>query len=216
MFIHLQNYFSVNSFMVSKEHVINESLQLFRKMGIRSVTMDYIAEHLGMSKRTLYELFSKKEDLLTECLKKVHEEHRLKAQEILSTGEHIIEIFILFMRYHINDMKQYHPMFYYDLQKYYAEMACPQTEYFQTNMVTNIQKFVEDGKNQGVFRPDINSEIVAKLLIEQFKIATNENLFPREKYLPSDIFEHISINFLRGIATIQGIEIIEKYYQKHL
>ncbi len=202
--------------MASKEHIINESLQLFRKMGIRSVTMDYIAEQLGMSKRTLYELFPKKEDLLTECLNKIHEGHRQKAQEILSSGEHIIEIFILFMRYHIEDMKQYHPMFYYDLRKYYPEIACPQTEYFRTNMLTNMQKFIEEGKNQGVFRKEINSEIAAKLLIEQFKIASNEELFPHEKYSHAAVFEHISINFLRGMATYKGMEVIDKYYQKHL
>ncbi len=202
--------------MASKEHIVNESLQLFRKMGIRSVTMDYIAEQLRISKRTLYELFPKKEDLLTECLNKIKEMHHQKAQEILSTSEHIIETFILFMRYHINDMKQFHPMFYYDLRKYYPEIACPQTEYFHNQMLINMQKFIEEGKKQGIFRQDIHSEIAAKLLIEQFKIASNEDLFPYEKYSYAAVFEHISINFLRGMATVQAIETIEKYYQKHI
>jgi AcrR family transcriptional regulator len=97
--------------MASTEYIIQQTLSLFKKMGIRSITMDLIAEHLGMSKRTLYELFPNKDDLVKACLTNALNERKQRAQEIVSKSEHIIETFILFMRLHINELKQVNPLF---------------------------------------------------------------------------------------------------------
>jgi len=212
----LQNYFSEKSFlMASTETILKETLALYKKMGIRAVTMDFVAEHLGMSKRTLYELFPNKNDLINACLSLAIEERKAKAQEIISQSEHIIETFILFMRFHINELNQVNPLFIYDLKKYHPEVSCQKTAEFNSNMESNIRKFIEMGKNQKLFREDVDSLIHAKLIYEQVNILQNTDIFPPDQYSPSKIFEQATYTFIRGIATEKGLVIIDKYYEKH-
>ncbi len=212
----LQNYFSEKSFlMASTETILKETLALYKKMGIRAVTMDFVAEHLGMSKRTLYELFPNKNDLINACLSLAIEERKAKAQEIISQSEHIIETFILFMRFRINELNQVNPLFIYDLKKYHPEVSCQKTAEFNSNMESNIRKFIEMGKNQKLFREDVDSEIASKIVLEQINIIQNDQLFPYDKFPPSKLFEQVTINFIRGIATLDGLTVIDKYYEKH-
>jgi AcrR family transcriptional regulator len=201
--------------MASTEYIIQQTLSLFKKMGIRSITMDLIAEHLGMSKRTLYELFPNKDDLVKACLTKALNERKQRAQEIVSKSEHIIETFILFMRLHINELKQVNPLFLYDLKKYHPEVSCEKTTEFTTTMQENISKFIEMGKEQNFFRKDVDSLIHAKLIYEQVNILQNTDIFPPDQYSPSKIFEQATYTFIRGIATEKGLVIIDKYYEKH-
>ncbi|GAB4446279.1 MAG: TetR/AcrR family transcriptional regulator [Bacteroidales bacterium] len=215
-YIALQNYFSRKSFlMATTETIIKETLALYKKMGIRAVTMDFVAEHLGMSKRTLYELFPNKNDLIEACINLALKERKEKAQEIICKSEHIIETFILFMRFHINELNQVNPLFIYDLKKYHPEVSCQKTAEFNSNMESNIQKFIEMGKNQKLFREDVDSEIASKIVLGQVNIIQNDELFPYDKYAPSKLFEQTTINFIRGIATLKGLKIIDKYYYKH-
>lgn len=212
----LQNYYSTKSFiMATPETILKETLALYKKMGIRAVTMDLVAEHLGMSKRTLYELFPNKNDLINACLSLAIEERKAKAQEIINKSEHIIETFILFMRFHINELNQVNPLFIYDLKKYHPEISCQKTNEFNTNMQSNIAKFIEMGKTQQLFREDVDSSIASKLVLEQVNIIQNDEIFPSNLYAPSKLFEQTTINFIRGIATIKGLELIDKYYYKH-
>lgn len=201
--------------MATTDFIIQETLTLFKKMGFRGVTMDYIAEHLGMSKRTLYELFPNKNDLIEACLNLALKERKEKAQEIINSSEHIIETFILFMRFHINELNQVNPLFLHDLKKYHPEISCQKTEEFKLNMESNISKFIEMGKNQQLFREDVDSEIASKIVLEQVNIIQNDELFPYDKYSPSRLFEQVTINFIRGIATLEGLAVIDKYYEKH-
>lgn len=201
--------------MASTETILRETLALYKKMGIRAVTMDMIAEKLGISKRTLYEQFPNKNDLLNACLQLDMNEMKEKVIKELSDSKNIIEKIVSFMFFHINTIKQYSPNFLYDLNKYYPELSCQKTADFYSTMTNKIVDLIETGKNEKLFRTDINSEISAKLVLEQSKNLKNESLFPPESYSHSEVFEHIVITFIRGIATLKGYKLIEEYYQKY-
>jgi len=201
--------------VATSEYIIKETLSLFKRMGIRSVTMDMVAEQLGISKRTLYELFPNKYDLLTACLNLDMEEMREKGKNTLSKGENILEKIVAVMYFHINALKQYSPIFIHDLKKYYPEISCKNTNNVRQNIFYKIVELIEIGKKEQVFRSDINSDISAKLLMEQFKLVQDESFFPSERYPYAVVFEHIAINFIRGIATIKGLELIDIYYKKY-
>jgi hypothetical protein len=64
-----------------------------------------------------------------------------------------------------------------------------------------------------LFRNDINVEIVARLISEQFKMLSNQDIFPEDQFSKIEVFENIVINFMRGIATEKGLQLIEKYNQ---
>ncbi len=201
--------------MASTETMLRETLALYKKMGIRAVTMDMVAEKLGMSKRTLYEQFPNKNDLINACLQLDMSEMKENAMKELSNSKNLLEKIVLFMYFHINTIKQYSPNFLYDLNKYHPELSCEKNADFYQSMTNKIIELIETGKKEQLFRNDINSEIASRLVLEQFKYIHNESLFSPEKYSHTKIFEHIVITFIRGIATIKGYELIEEYYTKY-
>lgn len=201
--------------MPSTETILRETLAMYKKMGIRAVTMDMIAEKLGISKRTLYEQFPNKNDLVDACLQLDMKEMKEKAIKELADSKNTIEKIVSFMFFHINTIKQYSPNFLYDLNKYYPELSCEKTADFYSTMTNKIIELIETGKKEELFRTDINSEISAKLILEQSKNINNESLFPIEKYSHAEIFEYIVITFIRGIATLKGYKLIEEYYKKY-
>lgn len=201
--------------MASTETILKETLALYKKMGIKAVTMDMIAEKLGISKRTLYEQFPNKNDLLKACIQLDLKEIKEKAIKELAESKNTIEKIVSFMFFHINAIKQYSLNFLYDLNKYYPEIFCEKTADFYLTMTNRIVELIENGKKEKLFRTEINSEIAAKLVLEQSKNIRNETLFPVDKYSHSEIFEHIVITFIRGIATLKGYKFIENYYKKY-
>lgn len=201
--------------MVSTETILRETLVLFKKMGIRAVTMDMIAENLGISKRTLYEQFPNKADLIDACISYDINEFKNKKDSILKSlkNKNVIEKIFSVMFLHINTLKQYSPNFIYDLNKYY-EISIEKKASIYSTITNKIVELIENGKKEKLFRSDIDSEIAAKLVLEQFKYIQNESLFSTEKYSLTEIFEHIIITFIRGIATIKGYKLIDECYIK--
>jgi len=196
-----------------KEKIISGARQLFSKYGIRSITMDMIAEQLGVSKRTIYENFKDKDELLKYCIDEGMTEQRAKIYELIKNSENVIDATFNFIKYSINIYKTFNLLFYYDIQKYYPE-SCELK--IKQNDKQNLDRTIEllnQGKSEYLFRNEINVEIVARLISEQFKILNNQDVFPESKFSKIEVFENIVINFIRGIATEKGLQLIEKYNQ---
>ena len=85
------------------------------------------------------------------------------------------------------------------------------------NGVDNTGKFIEKGKGQNIFRPEINVELATIILFEQLQMLmeNSEKIFSMHYFSPAEVFEHISINFIRGMATKEGVELIDHYYNEH-
>jgi TetR/AcrR family transcriptional regulator, cholesterol catabolism regulator len=197
--------------MEVKDKIVTEALILFTKYGIRSITMDMIAEHLGISKRTIYENFKDKDELLRFCLEAAVVQQKDKTEDILNSSETIIEIMIKIVKHNVGVLKSVNPLFYYDIKKYYPELSKLTIEKSDKEYIERIVELLNRGLQENLFRSGINVEIVAILLFEQFKTLNNQEVFPEEKFSKAEIFENIVINFMRGIATVEGLSLIEKY-----
>ena len=197
--------------METRERIIVESSNLFKRYGIRSITMDQIAENLGISKRTIYEIFSTKDDLLNACITYGMDEGKKTSQEILKNSANILEAFLLHIKKNIEAMNSISPLFMLDAMKFHSKVFKNKMKEREVSAYNHIVDFIKAGKAEGYFRPQINEDIVSKLIIEQFKIIGNDNLFPPDKYSKSEIFENIAVNFLRGIASIKGLGIIDNF-----
>ena len=108
--------------MEIREKIIVGAGKLFTEKGIRMVTMDLIAQNLGISKRTIYENFKDKDELLSDFLLYAFEEHRKKAEEILSVSENVIEAMFNWGLFNHNEMNKINPLFFEDLKKYHADI----------------------------------------------------------------------------------------------
>jgi len=198
-----------------KERIIDESITMFMKHGVRSVTMDDIAKHCGISKRTLYESFKDKEDLLVNCVEKVHLTKKKQHEEIVAQSENVIEVLLNKIKQVMRESAQFSPTFHQEILKFYPAIAALQEKYFQEFASNEINRFIKKGVNQGLFRGDLNVDIVTSLLIGQIRFVFFE-LLKNSKFTPGEVFKTTILCFARGIATKKGLEIIEDFEKNNL
>lgn len=179
------------------------------KNGMKATTMDKVAACLSMSKRTLYEIFDSKEEMLKQVIRYSHKKHIENLCRIFKEADTVMEAFYLTLKTHQSVMGQASAAFYQDMDSSYARLRPVydnQSDTWQRNML----KAIDDGIKQGVFRSDVNYPI----LLRMFRIQM-ESLKRMEEFLPQDVtlneaFDTISISFLRSIASQEGAKILER------
>lgn len=186
------------------------------RLGIRSVSMDDIANHLGMSKKTLYQYFDDK-DQLVEAVVNDHistvegdcmhckKDAKDAIHEIFLTMEHIMEEF--------NNMN---PMLLHDLEKFYFKAYQRFRSYKDKFLLQMIRDNIEWGSREELYRPDLNVDVLSKYRIESLMIPFNVAVFPPGKYNLGMTSKIMIENFTYGLVTIKGHKLIQKYNEHRL
>jgi AcrR family transcriptional regulator len=195
--------------MELKERIIQEASQLFFNKGVKSMTMSDIANAMGISKRTLYEVFRDKDDLLATCV----DTHLKKADQefdaIMHNSKNVIDSLMCIYSKHLSDIGSVNQSVIHDLKKYhapiYAKIEASQKEGFYSFL-----PLFEKGVEQGLIRRDVNFEILLWLLKSQFRALMEDGFIPTDKYSANEVVRTIIINFIRGIVTPLGNEQIEQ------
>ena len=194
-----------------KERIIEQAGTLFSKFGIKSMTMDALAEEMRISKRTIYEHFKDKDMLLEEVVKKFKKQQAEAAHQIIEDSESAIEALFKIMRRSIHQMKQLNPLFFHDFRKYHARIFQNLSEHSDMRDYSVTLNLLQTGVKQGVFREEINIDIVNRTLHELFNLFGPESSLTQADYHRKDLFDHIIIPYFRGISTNKGMELLEKY-----
>lgn len=193
----------------ARQSIIETALAMFKKSGIKAITMDDIAAAMSISKRTIYELFNDKEDLVLQSIIYQNEKYTEEVTELrkqsTNTMEHIMRVYEknIVMNCSTN------PQFFIDAKKYTKV-----TEYFKQLHDRDTEKVLEffrDGVQEGVFRSDINYGLLNLLLHKQFEFIFNSDVF--EQYKFDEVYESIMLTMLRGISTEKGRSIIEDFHR---
>src|SRR5512138_1467464 len=145
------------------ETILLQVSRLYRRYGIKSVTMDDVAKHLGISKKTLYGFFRDKEDLVKKVLMLEYQRQSELYVNLEVRGLNAIEE--LFEAYKILKelFRDYHPSMEYDLRKYYPDLYFRIREIRRKRIYESAYRNMNKGKKEGLYRPDLNSRIIAKL-----------------------------------------------------
>ena len=196
--------------MEVRDRILEESTKQFFQFGIRNITMDDIAVSLGISKRTVYETFKDKGELVQSCIEKLTKLHDKRSAEVVSGSENVIEAIFVFMREGIKAMNAVNPVFFKDLEKLFPSLWKKLESESISKRFDLSSKLLRKGIAEGLFRNDLNVEIIAKLFHAQMNILIDESVFPRDKYDHAEIFQQMIINFTRGISTSKGIQVIEQ------
>lgn len=190
-----------------RERILERAMQDFANHGIRSVRMDDIAKSLGVSKRTVYEIFGDKETMLFEGLKIYEERKRTYLQHYAEeNGHHSIDIILEAYRMKVEEVRAVNPQFYTDLMKY------PKLEGYmkqrQAQARDGYLKFMQRGVEEGYLRPDINYEMIPLMFeaIGQY-VLSNQLL---QKYSVEELFSNYFLIALRGLCTSKGLKIIDE------
>lgn len=197
--------------MEPKERILARAEELFMQYGIRSVSMDDIANHLGMSKKTLYQYFADKDELV-EAVVDGHingiQEDCLLCRRDATDAIH--EIFITMERI-MEEFSNMNPMLLYDLEKFHFRAYQRFREHKDKFLLQVIRENIEWGIKDELYRPDVNVEVMSKFRIESMMIPFNVAVFPPGKYNLATTSELIMENFAYGLATIKGHKLIQKY-----
>lgn len=181
------------------------------KYGLKSISMDNIATDIGISKKTIYQHFENKEDLIQRVLAAHISEEKEYIQQILTTSGDAIEEMINIARHAIQMMKGVRPTVMFDLKKYYRESwHMLETQFFSFIQQT-IFKNINEGISQGYYRNDINPLIISKLYLSKSMTLLDDALFPDKEFDREELYREMIMYHLRGIASIKGLERIAQF-----
>ena len=189
-----------------RERIIERAMQDFSKHGIRAVKMDTLAKELGISKRTMYEIFEDKETLLFEGIKVYGNRKREYMHSYAEEGHDVIDIIMEAYHMKVEEVRAVNPDFYLDLMKY-PRLAQHMKEAQQKSR-EGFLAFMKRGVDDGYFRPDVNYELVPHIFdaLGQY-ILTNSLV---QQYSVKELFSNCFLIALRGFCTDKGLHTIDK------
>jgi len=195
-----------------KLHILENVGKLYLKFGIRSVTMDDVAHEFGISKKTLYQYFSDKADLVAQVierylqnpelnLQKYHEENAIDG--MFRIRAHVSKIF----RYYNNNVE-------YDLKKLYPELYKKVHDAKRERILNNTIENLRNGILQKFYRNDLDIELIAKLQVGRMLYTLNPDyqIFEEQEINSLDVFDKIMTYHMHAICTEKGL----KYYKEKL
>lgn len=188
--------------------VIKAAAEAFSQKGIKNVRMDDIASGLSISKRTLYELFSDKEELLVEVVRIHRDEVKDYMTNIASKADNVLEVIIGFYEMTIDEFKHTNRCFFEDIKKYPKVV-----EFLEESRRENINSamaFYQKGVEQGIFREDVNYPIVQEMISGQMDAL----LKSLPTYSLEEIFETLVFMHMRGISTEKGLKIVNDFLDR--
>jgi len=200
--------------MEVKNKILAKSEELFLKYGLKSVTMDDLAKQLGVSKKTLYQFVDNKADLIQQIiLGHIESEKALMVRLKLESADAIEEM-IGVARHAIKEVKKLTPTLVYDLQKYYQDTWQLIQDLHSVHTYSIIKDNIERGIQQGVYRSDINPDIIAKIYVLSTIAVIDENAFPLKAYNKEQLFIEFIKYHLQGIISERGLILYKKHLNK--
>ncbi len=196
-----------------KDRIINATQELFMKYGIRTISMDDIAKHLSISKKTIYQSYKDKDELVHELMKVKLKEDSKKFHDLEKESENVIDEVFNIMKHMGKVIGQVNPSFFYDLQKYHPETWKLFKEFKEDFILKMVEGTLVRGVKQGFIRPEINVKIISKMRMEQIEMGFNPAVFPPDKFQLLDVQLAMIDHFLYGICTLKGHKLINKYKQ---
>jgi TetR/AcrR family transcriptional regulator, cholesterol catabolism regulator len=196
-----------------KERIKQKADDLFMQYGVRSVTMDEIAVQLGVSKKTLYQYYADKDELVDAVIIDIlssNEQNCIKDRNIAKNAIHEVFLAIDMMQEMFQDMN---PSVLFELEKYYPKAF----EKFKQHKYSFLYKVMKENLERGIteelYRPDIDVEILIKARLESMLMPFNQQVFPKSKFNLIKVETELTTHFLYGLATVKGYKLITKYQQ---
>ncbi len=189
--------------------ILERVRELFYKYGVRSVSIDDICRDIGFSKKKLYEYIKSKHELVEKLL-----EHERRNFEIIFSqynfeGVNAIDILLTVSKELGENFRDISPSMTFDLKKYYPEIYHRHVEERIEFIFQKIQINLTKGIGQGIYRTDLSVELLSRLYIRRLMDLHNPEVFPADRYSFRTIFDVMIDNFIRGIATENGLAYYE-------
>jgi AcrR family transcriptional regulator len=202
--------------MEPQEKILQKAFDLFKRYGIRSVTMDEIAGQCGVSKKTVYQYFEDKDTLVESIMKNMIAKTELCCTDFSKVAENAIHQVFLIADMVQEMMEGINPVMMYDLRKYHNTAFAQLEKHKQQFIYSIIKNNMEKGIAEGLYREDIKIEVLTRYQLHNMTVVFDEDIFPKSKYTATELDYEITLYNLYGLATAKGVKLIEKYKQQRL
>lgn len=200
------------------KHILEETTKLFIRYGVKSVSMDDVARHLGMSKKTLYQYFTDKKDLVTSVMN-YHMNDTTECFHALAMEDgNAIDILLKVSRILIEKFGKLNSSVNYDLQKYYPEAFKAMMDHKKSHILENIERNLNRGIKEGYYRKDFNVTVVAYFYLVRMDhvFSIDPDNEPMKNISLETVLRELFVYHIRGIANEKGIEYLETKLMKEL
>ncbi|MBX2965925.1 MAG: TetR/AcrR family transcriptional regulator [Cyclobacteriaceae bacterium] len=194
-----------------KEKILKGTEELFMRYGIRSISMDDIARHLAVSKKTLYQHFADKDELVLMVSRNHLNKNINEFNDIRDSSRNTIEELARLSVCMKVNMESMNPTLLFDLQKFHPTSWAEWLEFKNKHLYDSIVRNITQGIADGYVREDVDPEIMAVIRIELVQTAFNNDVFPPSRFKLARVQEQLFDQFVYGIVTDKG----KKLYQKH-
>jgi TetR/AcrR family transcriptional regulator, cholesterol catabolism regulator len=197
--------------MSIETRIVIEAGELFFRHGIRTITMDDIANALGMSKKTIYQYYKDKNLLVQSLTDRILHEQVTVMNDIRKRTENPIVEILLVLEHITGFFSKINPNLFYDLQKYHPHAWYSFKLFKEKELIGFIEENLKRGIADELYRKEINVKILARLRIEQVEWGFNTKVFHAEKFSITDVQVNLLDHFLHGIVSLKGYKQIEKH-----
>lgn len=202
--------------MEVQERIKQKADELFRQYGIRSVTMDEIAGQLGISKKTIYQYFADKDELVDAVTADEIRFSQESCEKSSKESENAIDEIFQVMEFVETMFRNMNPSMLNDLEKYHPRSFKKFLDHKNRYLYDMIRKNIERGILEELYRPEIPVELMTRYRLETMMLAFNSQFLQSVKMNLAELHHEIIEHFLYGVSTLKGYKLILKYKKQRL
>ncbi len=204
----------MNDTVTLRDKLVNTASQLYLRLGIKSVSMDDVAREMGVSKKTIYQVVDNKEELVNMVMELDFCDDMQVIERNLHESHDAIDEFLRNGRYHIRSMREISPATLRDLKKYYPQIWHESMVGHQNAFKRVIISNIERGMEEGLYRADLQPDIIAQLYVATVVSVVDTSIFPAADRTISEIIYHHATYHLNGIVNQFGRDRMEAYLKQ--
>ena len=189
---------------------------MFMRYGVKSISMDDLSRELGISKKTLYQNVDSKEDLINKVILEHTKREVEEMKAIRKNSKNAIDEVIGIGRYIVRTLRDLSPNTMYDLKKYYRSCWDRLESLHKGYVLQVVKDNLNWGVKEGLYREEINTDIIGKLYMNKAMFLVDEDIFPLKEYKRDDLVKEHILYHLHGVITPKGQKLLRNYLKKEL
>ena len=197
-----------------RNEIIEQVKNLYLEFGIKSVTMDDVSHKLGISKKTLYECFTDKKQLVWSVLENMSTSPNSPYSGGMPKNLNALEELLFYYNLQVKMIQDHKPGFIYDLKKYYPRFFEHFNKIKRTRFIDHVRNNLVKGKNEGLFRSDLDEEIITRLTLMRMECIMTTDIFDNSSFSKAKLFNEIFRFHLYGIVSETGRKFLEENLDK--
>ena len=194
----------------SREKITRGALDLFLSHGIKTVTMDKIAAALSMSKRTIYEQFSDKDELVTECLKLFRTEMDKERDEIREKSENSFIFLLSMFKMSFIKLNGINVRFLQDVETIFSD-DIKKCRLNRPSQIAQMRELIRQSQEDGYIDPMLSTDVLATVYYGMLSSLRDKDSYDYSVISPKDALKMLCTIYFRGVATEKGLKLIVQY-----